>query len=210
MITDTPIFIRNSNATHDVLAGSLVLNNIRLSNVPIAVGVLNGTTVLAGGDTTIHSWGQGNVYSGTSSKAKFTQGTIPSVAKPNSLIDGAGKIFQKSHPQYEDYSVHQFVSVKDQGAKGDGKTDDTKALNKIMEKVNVLALASDTVLTIHLQYSGCKIIYFDAGTYIVTDTLKIPAGTRVVGEAWSVIAGKTETTPPLRAFYTNYSHFTYR
>ncbi|KIM87551.1 glycoside hydrolase family 55 protein [Piloderma croceum F 1598] len=173
VITDTPIFIRNSNATHGALAGSLVLNNIQLSNVPIAVGVLNGTTVLAGGHTTIHSWGQGNVYSGTSSKAKFTQGTIPSVAKPKSLIDGAGKIFQKSHPQYEDYSIHQFVSVKDQGAKGDGKTDDTKALNMIMEK-----------------YSGCKIIYFDAGTYIVTDTLKIPAGTRVVGEAWSVIAGK--------------------
>lgn len=40
-----------------------------------------------------------------------------------------------------------------------------------------------------VQYAGCKIVFFDAGTYVVTETLTIPAGTRVVGEAWSVIAG---------------------
>lgn len=39
------------------------------------------------------------------------------------------------------------------------------------------------------QYSGCKIIFFDAGVYYVTDTITIPAGTQVVGEAWSVILG---------------------
>jgi glucan 1,3-beta-glucosidase len=44
-----------------------------------------------------------------------------------------------------------------------------------------------------MQYWGCKIIFFDAGTYIVTQTLKIPAGTQMVGEAWSVIAGKGST-----------------
>jgi hypothetical protein len=140
VVTNTPIFIRNSQPTDGSLAGSLVLNNIKLSNVPIAVGVLNGATVLSGGNTIIHSWVQGNVYSGTNSKAKFTQGRIPSVARPTSLIDANGKIFQKSHPQYEHYAVHQFASVKNEGAKGDGKTDDTKALNKIMEKVNVLHL----------------------------------------------------------------------
>lgn len=40
-----------------------------------------------------------------------------------------------------------------------------------------------------MKYAGCKIIFFDAGTYIVTSTLTIPAGTQLVGEAWSVIAG---------------------
>ena len=29
----------------------------------------------------------------------------------------------------------------------------------------------------------------DAGHYIVTSTVTIPAGTRLVGEAWSVLAG---------------------
>jgi hypothetical protein len=42
----------------------------------------------------------------------------------------------------------------------------------------------------HRQFSGCKIIFFDAGFYIVTSTVTIPAGTRMVGEAWSVLAGK--------------------
>jgi glucan 1,3-beta-glucosidase len=30
----------------------------------------------------------------------------------------------------------------------------------------------------------------DAGYYIVTSTVTIPAGTRLVGEAWSVLAGR--------------------
>jgi glucan 1,3-beta-glucosidase len=37
------------------LVGSLVINNAKLINVPIAFGVVNGTTVLAGGDKTIVS-----------------------------------------------------------------------------------------------------------------------------------------------------------
>jgi glucan 1,3-beta-glucosidase len=41
-----------------------------------------------------------------------------------------------------------------------------------------------------LQYAGCKIIFFDAGTYVVTNTVTIPAGTQMVGEAWTVLAGK--------------------
>jgi glucan 1,3-beta-glucosidase len=43
---------------------------------------------------------------------------------------------------------------------------------------------------VRFQCANRKIIFLDAGTYIVTDTLTIPAGTRVVGEAWSVIAGR--------------------
>lgn len=41
-----------------------------------------------------------------------------------------------------------------------------------------------------VQYAACKIIFFDAGTYVITSTLTVPANSRIVGEAWSVIAGK--------------------
>lgn len=99
-----------------------MLNNIKLSNVPTAVTVADGTVVLAGGDTTIKSWGQGNVYSGSSATAKFTQGDIPAPTKADSLLDSTGKIFGRVHPQYETYAVDQFVSAKAEGAKGDGKT----------------------------------------------------------------------------------------
>lgn len=40
------------------------------------------------------------------------------------------------------------------------------------------------------QFAGCKIIFFDAGTYIVSSTITIPAGTQIVGEAWSTIMGQ--------------------
>ncbi|KAJ7684640.1 exo-beta-1,3-glucanase [Mycena polygramma] len=175
-VSNTPIFVRTSTASGGKVigAGSLVLNNIKLTNVPTAVGVVGGAVVLAGGTTTIDSWGQGNVATGSSSTPTFTQGDIPAPSKPAVLLDSAsGKIFGKTHPQYAAYAVSQIVSVRDQGAKGDGKTDDTAALKAIFD-----------------AYAGCKIIFFDAGTYVVTDTLTIPAGTQMVGEAWSVIAGK--------------------
>ena len=39
------------------------------------------------------------------------------------------------------------------------------------------------------QFARSKIIFFDAGTYIVSSTIIIHPGSRIVGEAWSVIAG---------------------
>ncbi|KAJ3501572.1 hypothetical protein NLJ89_g9279 [Agrocybe chaxingu] len=173
VITNVPIFIRNSQPSNNALAGSLVLNNVRLNNVPVAVGVVGGAVVLTGGTTTITSWGQGNVYRGTNPGGLFTKGNIPAPTKPASLLDSAGRIVSRTHPQYGAYAVSQFVSVKDNGARGDGVTDDTAALRDIFAK-----------------FSGCKIIFFDAGTYVVTDTLTIPAGTRMVGEAWTILAGR--------------------
>ncbi|KAJ3863894.1 exo-beta-1,3-glucanase [Lentinula novae-zelandiae] len=172
VVSNTPIFVRTSQPSNGKLAGSIVINNAQLTNVPTAVGVVGGATVLAGGTTTIASFGQGNVYKGTNGASTFTQGSITAANKASSLLDSAGHIFGKMHPQYANYAVSQFVSVKDNGAKGDGHTDDTAALNAIFAK-----------------FSGCNIIFFDAGTYIVTQTLTIPAGTQIVGEGWSVIAG---------------------
>ncbi|OAX38483.1 glycoside hydrolase family 55 protein [Rhizopogon vinicolor AM-OR11-026] len=170
VVTNTPIFLRTSEASNGQLAGSIVLNNIKLNNVPTAVGVAGGVTVLAGGSTTIDTWVQGNVYSGTSGSKTFIQGDIPSAQKSSNLLDSAGRIVGKSHPQYADYATSQFISVKSEGATGDGHTDDTAAIQNVID-----------------EYAGCKIIFFDAGTYYVTDTITIPAGTQIVGEAWSVI-----------------------
>ncbi|KAH7091009.1 hypothetical protein BKA62DRAFT_676926 [Auriculariales sp. MPI-PUGE-AT-0066] len=59
-----------------------------------------------------------------------------------------------------------------QGAVGDGVTDDTAALQRVLDR-----------------YAGCKVIFVDAGVYKVTKTLEIPAGTQMTGEAWSTIMG---------------------
>lgn len=173
-VSNTPIFVRSSTASNGSLRGALVLNNIHLTNVPTAVTVAGGASVLAGSSSTmtITSWGQGNVYTGTSKTSTFVQSNIAAPNKASALLDSSGRIFGKMHPQYANFAVSQVVSVRDQGAKGDGKTDDTKALQAVFD-----------------TYAGCKLIFVDHGTYLITDTLKIPAGAQVVGEAWSVLLG---------------------
>ena len=86
-------------------------------------------------------WGQGNIYtsSGQTTNAQFTQGDLTPPYKPRSLLDGGGRVVGRGRPQYEDYTVDQFVSVKAHGAMGDGVTDDTKALKEIFEKVKPLS-----------------------------------------------------------------------
>ncbi|KIY50878.1 glycoside hydrolase family 55 protein [Fistulina hepatica ATCC 64428] len=172
-VSNTPIFLRISDDSSTSLAGSLVLNNIALSSVSTAaVSATDGTVILDGGSTTIDTWVQGNVYSGTDSSYTYQQASTSSLYKPGVLLDSTGKIVGKGHPQYADYAVDQFVSAKNQGATGDGSTDDTEALQTWLD-----------------TYSGCNILFLDAGVYIVTSTLTIPAGTQLVGEAWSVISG---------------------
>ncbi|EIM83048.1 exo-beta-1-3-glucanase [Stereum hirsutum FP-91666 SS1] len=171
-VTNTPVFFRSSAASNGALDGSIVLNNIVLNNVPTAVGLTNGAVVLKGGTTTINTWVQGNVYSGTNPAGSFHQSTVTAINKPSVLLTSSGKIFGKGRPTYANFAPSQFVSVKSQGAKGDGKTDDTAALQAVFN-----------------QFAGCKIIYIDQGVYIVSSTLHIPAGVQIVGEAWPTIMG---------------------
>ncbi|KAG8220202.1 glycoside hydrolase family 55 protein [Butyriboletus roseoflavus] len=173
-VVDTPVFLQTTKPSNGTLAGSIVLNNVQLYNVPVAVGVEGGEVVLKGSTNSMYiaSWAQGNVYVGNDGLARYTQGYIQPPQKPWNIIDSQGNIFGRGHPQYPDYSPDQIVSVKSCGAVGDGYTDDTAALQNIFN-----------------MFAGCKLIFFDAGTYYITDTLYIPAGSQITGEAWSVILG---------------------
>jgi hypothetical protein len=77
--------------------------------------------------------------------------------------------------------------VKAAGAKGDGTTDDTVAIQALFNS----ATASD-------------IIYFDHGAYVVTSTVKVPKDIRITGEIWPLImAGGTafsDQTKPAPVF----------
>ncbi|PWY88961.1 exo-1,3-beta-D-glucanase [Aspergillus heteromorphus CBS 117.55] len=76
--------------------------------------------------------------------------------------------FYKNRPQYEILSVDDIVSVTDHGATGDGSTDDTAAI------VAALALATTD-----------NLIYFPPGSYLITETIVIPAKARITGQVWS-------------------------
>ncbi|KAF8520004.1 exo-beta-1,3-glucanase [Hysterangium stoloniferum] len=182
-VIDTPILLETTQTSSGSLAGSLLLDNVKLSNVPTAVKTAQGITVFAGpGTGTITQWAQGNIYSGSSGSGKFVQTSLIQPEKPSSLLQN-GKIASRTRPQYETFSTSQIVSVKAEGAKGDGNTDDTSAIQAVIDK-----------------FWGCKIIFFDAGTYVVSDTITIPAGTIITGEVWPVILGtgsmfQSQTSP---------------
>lgn len=135
VVTNTPVFVRTSAHSNGKLNGSLVLNNIRLVDVPVAVGVLDGPTILPGGTLTIDSWVQGNVYAGGEQEGRFVQGRVRRVEKSEGLLDASGRVFGRGHPQYEGYAVERFVSVKARGAKADGRTDDTEVVQAILNEV---------------------------------------------------------------------------
>ncbi|PHH84588.1 hypothetical protein CDD83_1690 [Cordyceps sp. RAO-2017] len=149
--------------------GTLLLDNVDMtSNVPVAVQSARGRRTILPGNTLVSSWSQGRSYRGGDGQA--AQGPRAAVNKPAALTDGKGRIVTKSKPQYNDVPAERFISVKSKGAKGDGRSDDTAALQAIFD-----AAGPD------------DIVYFDHGAYVVTDTVRVPKNIKVVGEIWPLI-----------------------
>lgn len=182
-ITNTPIGIATSRteSSQPASAGSLYLENIKLANVQQAVVGSNGT-ILAGNSasTVIEAWADGHRYLpeyplGPGIKTPLTpvdaRGSIAATKRPSSLLSADGKFYERSKPQYESLSVDQFLSARTLGAKGDGKTDDTKALNEALQQAKTQG----------------KVLFVDAGYYKVSGTIYVPAGSKIVGEALSSV-----------------------
>lgn len=171
-ISNTPVGVAfgNKDATGPAAANSLALENVRLSNVAVAVQGPGKTTVLPGssGKKTIAAWGRGHAYN-PEGPTTF-EGDIKANSRPAGLVSGTD-FYERSKPKYELNWASDFVSVRTAGAKGDGVTDDTDAINE------VLASAA----------AHGKIVFFDAGVYVVTSTISVPAGSRIVGEAYPII-----------------------
>jgi glucan 1,3-beta-glucosidase len=155
--------------------GSIVLEHISIRHVKTTILSHTGESVLAGseGKKLIASFIQGNLYKTETSGAYSETSAV--VQRSPALLDKTGAYFSRARPQYEQIPSELFSSVRDFGALGDGHTDSTAAINK--------ALASNAYR---------KVTYFPAGTYIVTDTIQVPVGSRIVGEVWSTIMGKSQ------------------
>ena len=68
--------------------------------------------------------------------------------------------------------MSQYLKDMSPQANLDGVTDDTTAIQNFIN-----------------ANWGCKILFFDAGTYMVTNTITIPTGSIVVGEVWTTVIG---------------------
>ncbi|KAI9375354.1 pectate lyase superfamily protein-domain-containing protein [Aspergillus egyptiacus] len=166
-------------ATTDIKKGTtgITLDNIVFNNVGVAVADNEGTTYLKGGTTKINTWTLGPIYLDPAER-EFTLDKSMDTPRIEELLTSNDRgflqspYFERKKPQYEEVAWSDFISVKAQGAKGDGSTDDTATLQSILDG------------------AGSSIVYFDAGTYILKDTLTIPNGARVVGEAWAQLVAE--------------------
>ena len=171
--TNTKVGINTarSSSSKPATGGSLSIENVALNNVGVAVQYSQTKAVyLAGttGKTTIVGWKTGNQYAPTGPTT--SQGSWTPPTRPTSLVSN-GKFYERSKPQYETLPVTSFLSARSAGAKGDGVTDDSTALQNV----------------INSAASAGKIVFLDAGTYKVTKTIFIPKNSKIVGETYSVI-----------------------
>ena len=82
-------------------------------------------------------------------------------------VTTASPVTRTMQQKYDDHA-----SVKDFGAKGDGTTDDTAAINRAL--FQLFSRATNTEIR--------RALFFPAGTYIVTDVIKIPTFAKLVGD----------------------------
>lgn len=156
--------------------GTLILDNVDMSGVSIAAVVnYNNETVLAPGF--IHAWAEGIGYTASAQgtdtvmKGVRLQNTITAPHKDPQLLDSQGNIFSKSRPQYETYPATSIVSAKSNGCKGDGVSDDTAAIQTLLQQV-----------------AGTnKVAYFEHGAYLVKNTVTVPPNVMMTGEIWPLI-----------------------
>ncbi|ODM95629.1 Glucan 1,3-beta-glucosidase [Orchesella cincta] len=173
VITDTQTAVLLTTAAAPVASdtsNTLLLDNVRLVNTPTAVGAATGESLLNGGTMTIQAFGRGSRYNDASGNGQYVADNLPNVNKDSSLLDSEGRFFEKTRPQYETLSVNDFASVKAGGARGDGRTDDSDAIQNVIN-----------------QNVNGKVVYFPSGTYIIGKTITVPAGTRLIGEIWTVL-----------------------
>lgn len=152
----------------------VIIENSDFTGVEKAVADTTGKSLLQINGH-VDFWVAGPTYNGLS--RNFSMGVMQTPYKRESTLlgsqftGGSNAYFERPKPQYENASPADFVHLKDLGAKGDGKTDDTEALRAAF-KAN----------------AGGRIIHADAGTYMISDTVLIPPGVRIVGETWTQFA----------------------
>ncbi|UKZ83929.1 hypothetical protein TrVFT333_011744 [Trichoderma virens FT-333] len=151
---------------------SIVIDNLTKDTTSDVV-VLRGSTAV-GSSSHVVNYSYGN----TVGRNPIYGAVTGTTARPSTIAPG-GRIPAIPAPNYAQNPVTDFINVKDpsqnggQTVKGDGSTDDSAALNKVLQ----FAAANN------------KIAYFPFGDYRVLSTLLVPVGSRLVGEAWATISG---------------------
>ncbi|KAK3938612.1 pectate lyase superfamily protein-domain-containing protein [Diplogelasinospora grovesii] len=179
-MVNTKVAINASLSSDD--ATSLLVLNSAFDNVATAIhNSASGGAHLLTGVSSISAWAFGKVYDDTATTTgsfKTVHGETIASSKRNTSLTVSDYpsnaapqpfFFHRRRPSYAslDTRATQVIDVKAFGAKGDGVSDDTGILNKILD----------------MAANMSAITYFPHGAYVIGDTLNIPVGSRVVGQA---------------------------
>ncbi|KAH1736213.1 hypothetical protein KXV22_006785, partial [Aspergillus fumigatus] len=176
IIANTPNGIITS--LYDENSTSFLIQNVGFFNVETAIqDSAKGQVLLAGGNEVLKdAWGFGMTVDNSTSAATFINGQdIPVMNRTEALIGPNAyvkpNLYTRRRPRYDNLRAGEVVNVKTLGAKGDGKTDDTVVLNNILSQAANLS----------------SVVFFPFGVYVIRDTLRVPVGSRITGQAWSQI-----------------------
>ncbi|KAL2066965.1 hypothetical protein VTL71DRAFT_1389 [Oculimacula yallundae] len=146
----------------------VIIDNVAMSGGSKMVADTGGAVHLANpASGTVKRWVLGPVYQKAGPDYALGKKADNEYRRVPELLDSKGAYFERAKPQYENRPVGDFVHAKNFGAKGDGKTDDTAALQRA------------------LYESQGQVLVLDAGSYILTGTVVVPVGSKIVGETWS-------------------------
>ncbi|KAJ4367429.1 hypothetical protein N0V83_007011 [Neocucurbitaria cava] len=152
---------------------SMVLENVVVdSSVAVTVKVA-GASALTGSVLPGSAWVRGSAYNAGATTPQRIEGQKITVSRPEALVNRTGFYHTVMQPTYAEYKLSQTVnvkSVKEYPVAGDGVTDDTANIQVI------------------LNNSVGKVVYFPYGIYLLSDTLLVPPGSRLVGEAFTQLS----------------------
>ncbi|KAK0617735.1 pectate lyase superfamily protein-domain-containing protein [Immersiella caudata] len=167
---NTPTFLLAATTT--TMQGSLVLENVIVDALTVKIG---STTALTGSVAPGTTWIRGSIYTNTTSSQTVSPSTTHRTSRPPILINTTTYSYHTvSPPTYADIPPSQILNVKSIPSLpvlGNGITDDTSNLQSI-----ILSAAKNN-----------QVLFFPHGVYILTDTLYVPPGSRIIGEAWTRI-----------------------
>ncbi|CAM1509011.1 Fc.00g027500.m01.CDS01 [Cosmosporella sp. VM-42] len=139
----------------------------------------------------IKSWGYGKVIDTSGKTINVNGGDMPAPKRHSSLtrtppsptLRDTKYYYTRRRPTYADLSGCDFINARSWGAKGDSKSDDTAILNYIFSAAANMS----------------AVVYIPYGIYVITDTVNIPVGSRVIGQTWPQILATGEKFQDINA-----------
>lgn len=158
--------------------GTLIVDNVDMTGTTTAAIWSSQDQKVLVPPGSISAWAQGNGYHSSATPDSSRQGSLSAPArKSTNLLDTSGHIFSREKPQYETTASSDVLTAKSNGCKGDGTTDDTTAVQNLLNSAA----------------QGNKLAYFEHGAYLVKDTISVPTNVKIVGEIWPLIVADSQS-----------------